>query len=92
MARGGKRAASGTPPNLNKTIDLFKRQIDWYEVASEERRPVDLALAATRLNIQVNRLLAMAGIERPPPLTEAERDASHAWAEQAVQEEEENDD
>lgn len=91
MPRGGARAAAGSPPNLDRTINLLQRQIDWYEAAKEERRPVDLALAATRLNIQVNRLLAMAGTPRPPTLTQAERDASHAWAVQAVAQEEEND-
>lgn len=85
--RGGARAAAGSPPNLDRTINLLRRQIDWYEAAKEDRRPVDFALAATRLNIQVNRLLSLAGIDRPPTLTQAERDASHAWAVQAVEDE-----
>jgi hypothetical protein len=91
MPRGGARLGAGSAPNLNKTIDLLRRQVDWFE-AQEDRRPVDLALAATRLNIQVNRLLAMAGIERPPELTQEQRDASHAWAEAAVAEEEDSED
>lgn len=91
MPRGGARLGAGSAPNLDKTIDLLRRQVDWFET-QEERRPVDLALYATRLNIQVNRLLSMAGIERPPTLTQGERDASHAWAEVAVAEEEELDD
>ena len=73
MPRGGARAGAGSPPNLDKTIALLRRQVDWFEEAQPERRPVDLALAAINLNIQVGRLLAMAGIERSLPLTDAQR-------------------
>jgi hypothetical protein len=85
MPRGGKRAGAGSPPNLDKTIDLLRRQIDWYETAEDERRPVELMLQAVRLNIQVNRLLAMLSIERPPELTQGQRDAAHEWALQAAE-------
>lgn len=51
---------AGSPPNLDKTIDLLRRQVDWIE-AQEGRRPVDLVLAAVRLHIQVNRLRSLAG-------------------------------
>lgn len=88
MPRGGARLGAGSAPNLDKTINLLQRQVDWFE-AQEERRPVDLALYVLRLDIQVNRLLAMAGIERPPPITQEARDAAHAWAVQAVAEEDE---
>jgi hypothetical protein len=88
MPRGGARLGAGSAPNLDKTIDLLRRQVDWFE-AQEERRPVDLALYALRLNIQVDRLLAMAGIDRPLPITQEQRDEAHAWAVQAVEEEEE---
>lgn len=81
---------AGSAPNLDKTIDLLRRQVDWFE-SQEERRPVDLALAATRLNIQVNRLLGLAGIERAT-ITQEQRDDAHAWAVQVVAEEEDLDD
>jgi hypothetical protein len=89
VPRGGKRAGAGSPPNLDKTIDLLRRQIDWYEATEDERRPVELTLQVVRLNIQVNRLLAMLGMKRPPELTQTERDAAHEWAERMVEDDDE---
>lgn len=65
MPRGGARAGAGSPPNLQKTLDLLKRQIDWIE-AQPERQPVDLAIVAVNLKLQLNRLLLLAGLAQPP--------------------------
>ena len=65
MPRGGARAGAGSPPNLQKTLDLLKRQIDWIE-AQPERQPVDLAIVAVNLKLQLNRLLLLAGLVQPP--------------------------
>lgn len=65
MPRGGARAGAGSPPNLQKTLNLLKRQIDWIE-AQPERQPVDLAIVAVNLKLQLNRLLLLAGLAQPP--------------------------
>lgn len=77
MPRGGARAGAGSPPNLHKTIKLLARQLDWLE-AQPERQPVDLAVAAINLNVQLNRLLLLADLAQPPtPEQQAQRDAEY---------------
>jgi len=77
MPRGGARAGAGSPPNLHKTIKLLTRQIDWLE-AQPERQPVDLAVAAINLNVQLNRLLLLADLAQPPTAEQqAQRDAEY---------------
>jgi hypothetical protein len=68
-------------------VARISRMVDRLEKQDVQPSP-DLALAAVRLNIQVNRLLVLLGIDRPPELSEAEREAAHAWAVQAVADEE----
>lgn len=74
MPRGGARAGAGSPPNLQKTLDLLRRQIDWIE-AQPERQPVDLAIVAVNLKLQLNRLLLLAGVAQSPT---AEAMAQHS--------------
>ena len=77
MPRGGARAGAGSPPNLDKTLTLLARQLDWLE-AQPERQPVDLAVAAVRLQTQLNRLMLLAGLAQPPtPAQQAQRDAEY---------------
>ena len=77
MPRGGARAGAGSPPNLDKTLTLLARQLDWLE-AQPERQPVDLAIAAVRLQTQLNRLMLLADLAQPPtPEQQAQRDAEY---------------
>lgn len=77
MPRGGARAGAGSPPNLHKTIAILARQLDWLE-AQPERHPVDLAMAAVNLKLQLNRLLLLAGLAHPPtPDERAQRNADY---------------
>lgn len=77
MPRGGARAGAGSPPNLHKTIAILARQLDWLE-AQPERHPVDLAVAAVRLQTQLNRLMLLVGLAQPPtPEQRAAHDAAY---------------
>ena len=77
MPRGGARAGAGSPPNLDKTLTLLARQLDWLE-AQPERQPVDLAIAAVRLQTQLNRLMLLVGLAQPPtPEQRAAHDAAY---------------
>lgn len=93
MPSGGSGRGQGRPlsaDGLNAVVARVRRAVDRLAARRELPQP-EIAFAAINLNIQVNRLLALAGLERPPELTPPERDASHAWAVQAVADEDNDD-
>lgn len=86
---GGAGRGQGRPLTVEQfaaMVARISRMVDRLEKQATQPSP-DLVLSAVRLNIQVNRLLVLLGIERPPELSEAEREAAHAWAVQAVSDE-----
>lgn len=67
------------PKTLDTIIGRLRRAIDRLEASGKQPDPA-LVLAAVNLDIQAGRLLRLAKMERPAPLTEDERVRSEAAA------------
>lgn len=92
--QGGAGRGQGrplTPEQFTAMVARIGRMVARLEKQEkpEGALAVDLTLATVNLNASVNRLMALLSIDRPPELTDEEREASHEWAVRAVQEEEE---
>ena len=94
MPSGGSGRGQGaalTTKGLGVMIARIRRAVDRLE-ARRELPDTAIAFAVVNLNIQVGRLLALANIERPPSITQEQRDEAHVWAEAAAADEEEAED